>query len=549
MTEKRAFSLDRRHLLGGAAAVAAGAALRSGHQVQAAPANVSAKIAAGFQAEENVILIGTLGEAQTINPFLVNDTEAYFRVKMLYEQFLRIDPATFAPTGGPGLVAEYSLEELTYTFTLHDNATFSDGSDVTTDDVVFTFLGLLDPANASPNGTHFTTIVGAPEFAAGTADSVSGIEVVDAKTLKITLASPDASFLYNLRTVHVVPKAALEGKSLTDDPFFDNPIGAGPFKFVSWSIGGDWVAERNEHYYQEGKPYLDGVIHRVIADANTLALALQTGEIDGSVYPSPTLKEMISENPEMEFIVPPFTSADGWTFNFDNEWLAKKEVRQAIVHAINVEQYAADSLMGMGGVAAGPIAPGNWAFDPELQPLAYDPEKSRELLAAAGFPDGTEIRGTVNIGNVLREDWLVFCQQALREVGITLKPEPQEYATLVAAVTSTGDFEMCGVNFGGVTADPGELANQFGTGAGGNFTGYSNPELDELLDAARQELDVEAAKGIYKQIQAILTEDAPIHFAWYRPFLNVINKKFTGYTPSNLEQFLFHSLEDIRLAE
>ena len=108
---------------------------------------------------------------------------------------------------------------------------------------------------------------------------------------------------------------------------------------------------------------------------------------------------------------------------------------------------------------------------------------------------------------------------------------------------------MCGVNFGGITADPGELASQFGTGASGNYTGYSNPELDELLAAARQELDIEAAKEIYKQVQAILTEDAPIHFAWYRPFLNVVHKKFTGYTPSNLEQQLFHSLEDIQISE
>jgi peptide/nickel transport system substrate-binding protein len=536
-------------LIGGAAAVAAGAMIGSGLTAQAAPANRSTLLRAGFQDSDNVILIGTLGEAQTINPFLVNDTEAYWRVKLMYEQFLRIDPATFEPTAGPGLVAEFSLEELTYTFRIHDNAKFSDGSDVTAEDVEFTLLGMLNPTTASPKGTRFQSIAGAPEYLDGSATEVPGISVVDPKTITITLSTPDASFLYNLRAVHVVPKAALEGKSLTDDPFFDNPIGAGPFKMVSWTVGGDWVAERNEFYYQEGKPYLDGVIHRVIADANTLALALQTGEIDGSVYPAPTLQEMISQNPDMTFVVPPFTSADGWTFNFENEWLAKKEFRQAIVHAINVEQYVADSLMGMGDVAVGPIAPGNWAFDPELQPLPYDPDRARQLIADSGYTEGTEIRATVNIGNVLREDWLIFCEQALGEVGITLRPEPQEYATIVEAVTTTGDFDMCGINVGGVTADPGELANQYGTGASGNYTGYSNPELDELMAAARQELDIEAAKLIYKDIQRIITEDVPNHFAWYRPFLNVVHKRFTGFTPSNLEQFLFHSLEDVQITE
>jgi peptide/nickel transport system substrate-binding protein len=539
--------LSRRGFVGGTAATAAALAIGA-DQLAAAPLSREAITrSAGFQDGEHVIIIGTLGEADTINPFLENDNEAYWRCKLLFEQFLRVDPATFAPTAGPGLVAEYSLDGLTYTFKIHENATFSDGSDVTADDVVFTFHATMNPSTGSPNGTHFETIVGAPEFMAGTAPEVAGIAVVDPKTITITLATPDASFLYNLRYIFVVPKAALDGKSLTDDPFFDNPIGAGPFRFESWNVGGDWVARKNEYYYQEGKPYLDGVIHRVIADANTLALALQTGEIDGSVYPAPSLRDTIAQNSDMTFVVPPFTSADGYTFNFQNEWLAKKEVRQAICHAINVEQYATDSLMGMGGVAAGPIAPGNWAFDPELKPLAYDPELAKSLLASVGFPEGTEIRGTVNIGNVLREDWLIFSQQALQEVGISLRAEPQEYATLVEAVTVTGNFDMVGVNFGGVTADPGELYNQFHTGASGNYTGYSNPALDELLVQVRQELDLDAAKEIYKQIQQILTEDAPIFFAWYRPFLSVVHSRFSGYVPSNLEQFIFHSLEEVQV--
>jgi peptide/nickel transport system substrate-binding protein len=107
---------------------------------------------------------------------------------------------------------------------------------------------------------------------------------------------------------------------------------------------------------------------------------------------------------------------------------------------------------------------------------------------------------------------------------------------------------MCGVLFAGTTADPGELYDQFLTGSTGNYMGYGNPELDDLLKQARQELDQDAAKAIYKQIQAIIVDDSPLFFAWYRPFLNVVNKKFTGFTPSNLAQQLFYSLEDAKLA-
>ena len=169
MSKRKTYELSRRNLIGGAAATAAAVGIGSGVASAAPSARESVLRDAGFQDSENVILIGTLGEAQTINPFLSNDTESYWRCKLMYEQFLRIDPATFAPTAGPGLVAEYSLEELTYTFRIHDNATYSDGTDVTAEDVAFTLHGLMAPTTASPNATYFLSIVGAEEYVAGSA--------------------------------------------------------------------------------------------------------------------------------------------------------------------------------------------------------------------------------------------------------------------------------------------------------------------------------------------------------------------------------------------
>src|SRR3954453_1255726 len=120
--------------------------------------------------------------------------------------------------------------------------------------VAFTIKGFIAKEPGSPRQTKYLSIEGAQDYADGKANDVSGIKVVDPKTLVVTLAKPDAPFLYNMRSIFVVPKAALEGKSLTDDPFFQNPIGAGPYVFQSWSTGADFVATKNPHYWQEGKP-------------------------------------------------------------------------------------------------------------------------------------------------------------------------------------------------------------------------------------------------------------------------------------------------------
>jgi len=163
------------------------------------------------------------------------------------------------------------------------------------------------------------------------------------------------------------------------------------------------------------------------------------------------------------------------------------------------------------------------------------------LIRAAGA-EGTQLRFNVNQGNIFREDWLTTTQQELQAIGIEVIPELIEYTALVEQVEA-GDFDVTGVDFAGVVAEPSELAEQFGTAASGNYARYSNPDLDELFKQAKQTLDIEAAKPIYAQIQRIIMQDVPMHFAWYRPFLHAVSDRFTGYTDS--AQFgLFHTLED-----
>jgi peptide/nickel transport system substrate-binding protein len=528
------YRLSRRGFMAGTVGAAGVLALGGPHAVRHA----------GAQDDEATIIIATLGEAQTINPFTTQESEGDWRCKMLFDRFVRLDPTTYAPI--PGLAASWTIDGLKFTFALQPNAKFSDGSDVTADDVAFTIKGHLAPTTGSSRQGLYSFIAGAQEYIAGSAQDVSGIVVVDPKTLEVTLAQPDASFLLNLRYIYVAPKALLDGKSLTDDPFFQNPVGAGPFVFQSWDTGADFVATKNPHFWQTGKPLLNSFTHRVIADSQSIVLALQSGDVDASIYPVPTAAEELKQNEDLEVLVPPFNSPNGWMFNLKNEWLAKKEVRKAIAMALDTAQFANDSLLGLGKPGNGPIAPDSWAYDPDLTPIPYDVEAAKALIAQADMPEGTQIRFIVNQGNVLREDWLTFTQQALKEIGIEVVPEVIEYATLVDRVTGSLDYDACGVDFYSSTADPAsEIYRSFYTGSPGNYFSYSNPELDALLDQARAELDIEKAKPIFKQIQAIIMDDVPMFFAWYRPFIHVIRKEFTGYTDSNLDEGLFETLEDV----
>jgi peptide/nickel transport system substrate-binding protein len=532
--------VDRRRMLKAAGIVAVGG-LGTPYVSLAGPAAHSRSYLQGFQDEELEILIGTLGEANTINPFLASDAEANWRCKMLYDEFVRANPTTYAAE--PGIASEWSVDDLTFTFTIRPEAMFADGTQLTADDVAFTIKGILDPATASPNASKFAPIEGAAAFQDGSADDVSGITVVDPQTLQITLAQADAPFLFNLRFVWIVPKAALEGQDLANSDFFQAPVGAGPYKFESWTSGEDFVAVANEHYWQAGKPAITKFTHRLIADSQSLVLALQGNEIDASNYPNPAGKDLLAENPALDLIAPPFGSGNGWYFNCRDGVLADKNVRRAIAMSLDCETFAADSLVGLGGAAIGPIAPDSWAFDSSLAPIPYDPATAKTMIDDAGAA-GSQIEFAVNSGNIFREDWLTYTQAALKDQGIEVIPSLVEYATHVDAVQKNGEFQVSGVDFAGAVSEPNKLWDDFHSTSAGNFQGYSNPALDDLLDQARSTLDQEAAKPIFAEIQKIIMDEVPMHFAWYRPFLHTVNKeKFANYVDSGDFQ-LFHVLED-----
>src|SRR5690606_34900940 len=233
---------------------------------------------------------------------------------------------------------------------IHEKATFSDGTPLTADDIEFTIYGILKKEVASVHVPRFLPIEGAAAYNEGSADTISGIEVVDDKTIKIRLEEPSAAFLVNLRHLRPLPKHLLDGKDLRDDAFFQSPVGAGPFMFKSWSTGQDFVAERNPYYWEEGKPYLDSFTHRVIPDAQTLVVSLQTGQIAGTDYAQPTMVDDLKAQSNLQVItVPPGKDINGWSFSQKNvEELRDVRVRRAIAMSLDTEAFASDFLLGLG---------------------------------------------------------------------------------------------------------------------------------------------------------------------------------------------------------
>lgn len=483
------------------------------------------------------ITIATLGDAQTINPLSVNETEGTWRAKQLFDQLIDLDLVTLEPVAAIADSWEVSDDALTYTFHLNPAVTFSDGTPLTAADIEFTMTAMVTPEVASPHYNYYAQIAGAEAFYAGDAESIEGIEVVDDHTIQITLSQPNSAWLSTLVTCRPLPKHLLEGKDLVNDPFFQAPIGAGAFAFESWEIGQQYKAVRNPHYYREGQPYLDEYVHLVRADAQTLVLEFQTDAVDASAFVPPTSAgEVEAVGNYIVEVKPPGYDVNGWNFGAGNkEELADPRVRRAIALAIDAEAFVSDFLLGLGSVAVGPIPPNTWAYNSALEPIPYDPEQAKALLEEAGVSDLT-VRLTTNAGNKMREDWVTFTQQSLEEIGIGTQPDVKEWAQVVEDGTR-GTFELICPTFAGALTDPDALYRVFHSGEPQNVSKYSNAEVDELLEQGRVEPDIEKRTEIYSRVQDILLEEVPVYYAWDRPFITVYRNTYGGFTNTLLNGF------------
>ncbi|MBK8033171.1 MAG: ABC transporter substrate-binding protein [Chloroflexi bacterium] len=340
--------------------------------------------------EETVLRILSNADIRTSDPHIAYETETWPTSALFNMGLVRWSDDNSEVI--PALAESYSVSDdgLVYTFTLREGLKFSNGRDITTADVKWSFERLLNPATASPTAYMFAAITGTTDFQNGAATEVSGIQIVDDRTITFTLDYPVWSLIqrFALPPGFIIPSEAVEAAGTE---FGRQPSGAGPYILERWEPGVIITGVRNPNYYLEGKPVFDRFEMQLMVEPSVGILRMEAGEADialdfvpNSEYPRISTDPVISAQllptagfPNIDYIVLNTTIAP---YNIP-------EVRQAMALSVDRTRLV-QILNGRAEPAVGPIPPSVLGNNADLVPLTFDPDAAEALLTAAGYPDG-----------------------------------------------------------------------------------------------------------------------------------------------------------------
>lgn len=399
----------------------------------------------------------------------------------------------------PNLATDWSVSEdgMVYTFNLRDDVDFQpgeyqDGRQMTAEDVKY-----------SLERTAF-------ESALNRLTGLDHVEVIDDFTVAIHLTTPNAPFMNMLTDPGnvIVPKEEVEGWG---DQFGQHFVGTGPFALENFTAGQRIDLARNENYWGETSN-LDGVSFRVIEDETQMSNSLLAGDIHIATDVRGQSREIIEQAEEVELISVPGFSVNYIDMNNVEGPTADPQVRQAIIMATDKEEII-QGVNQWGGAepSLSPIPPASWGYpeNPEELTVDFNPEAAKELLAEAGYPDGFEIDFYTSEARIPYAT--IFQAQMKENLNIDVNLHPQEWGTYSETVASG----KAGMNLGGWSWGPdpyfylNKLFHSDEIGALGNGKGYSNPEVDALLDEAQAETDQEVRYDLYQQALEIIMSEYP----------------------------------------
>lgn len=442
-------------------------------------------------------------------------------IRHVYLQLVRenADFESGPPTFRPDLAErwEWSDDHETLTFHLRTDARWSDGEPVTADDVRFSWQAQIDP-DIAWDAAYYN-------------DAVTDVEVVDPHTVRYHFDRVYPSQLLEINEGYILPRHVFGQIPFAEwrshgQWFLDHGVYAGPFVLASWTPQQEVVLERNPHYYDPERPRLDRVIFRIVPDATSRLTQLLAGEVDFTEGLTTDDLDRVERNPRLkvvDFWGPSFIYI-GW--NLEREPFDDPEVRRALTLGID-RQTVVDNVWGdFGRVSDSPVLQNVWIHNDDLEPYGYDPERAKRLLAERGWEDHDgdgvldqdgrrlSVEMLTNDDNRQRVDATVLIQSHLGRIGVEVVPRALEFQTFLTR-TNQGDFDAI---VAGWTMPTGlDYRYAFHTDEiedGNNFVGYSNPEVDHLLDEIRAQAELADAEPLLLRLQELLHRELPYTFLW-----------------------------------
>ncbi|KGX92961.1 glutathione ABC transporter substrate-binding protein GsiB [Pontibacillus halophilus JSM 076056 = DSM 19796] len=451
--------------------------------------------------DKSGVTIGVESNFTSMDPHDTNDNQSYSAQSAMLEGLLGFDEDLNIV---PVLAKDYSVNEdsTEFTFQLKEGITFHDDSPFNAEAVKANLDRLTDPDAQLRRSSLF--------------ELVKSTEVVDEYTVKVILEKPFGAMANNF--AH--PAAAMiSPKSIENsEDIGQEPVGTGPFEFEEWQSGDHVTLVKNEDYREKGLPKTEQITFKVVPESGSRVAMLQTKEVDYVTSVSPSQVEDLDDKDGITIQNEPGLLVRYISMNTMKEPFDNPKVRQAMNYAIDKEAYAKVVYNGYATTLKSSIAPDTQHYSEQENTYSYDPEKAKELLSEAGYPDGFETTiwgGTSSIKQKMME----FYKQQLSQVGITLNVVPMEGGTLndnIWGVENPEDAELELYNGGWSpsTADadwgmrPLFSENSFPPQAY-NTAYYANEQVNELLQKGLQTADDEERAQYYAEAQEIIWKDAP----------------------------------------
>lgn len=507
----------------------------------------------------DTIVIRGFGNISTFNPHLSSDGASYQAFSLLWPAPFVTD--SFTGAASPGLTSwTISEDGLTYTFTILEDAVWSDGTPITADDMIFSI-------NAIKSDEVDTVLESNVAF-------IAEANKIDDKTYEIVLSGNNCAILSDLSAIRFLPAHRFApdfSDFMTSDMNTNPDISGGPYILEDWAPDEGQRFRANPNYWA-GEPNIPFLVNRVVGDQAIAVQGIQSGELDYTYFQG-DLFQQIEDKSSLQYQSFPALSVNFLSLNwadptnpqpaYDESGAAVEQtphpifsdpaVRKAVVMGFNIDDVLATLGEDGGTPLIGVVAPTiGWAYNNAIERYAYDPEGAMQVLEDAGWvdsdgdgvreKDGVRLSFTISYSNILQhfETTALVAQDQLSQIGFEVNLELIEWANYLTDIYFGQTYDATPMSNSGGTSTPDP--NDFMTlvmsaedvpGSGNNLASYVNPKVDALIEEARTlpGCNQAARAELYYEIQQIVRDEVAYNFTYVPNIFQVANKRVGNFNP------------------